>query len=176
MPIKTMLETGSPESFWTKITWSSISPGVRSRTLPAMVEAQKAQPIRQPTWEEMQTVFPWWYCIRTDSMQLPSASSQRYFTVPSSLEVCFRATTGGVRRQVSRSFSRRGLERFVISSKLSAPFWSQEKSCLPRKAGSPRERSMSVISCWVMDRMSFMLLSSCGRCKSRLSPAAGARG
>ena len=49
MPIKTMLETGSPESFWTKITWSSISPGVRSRTLPAMVEAQKAQPIRQPT-------------------------------------------------------------------------------------------------------------------------------
>ena len=59
MPISTMLEMGAPESFWTKITCSSSSPGVRSRTFPAMVDAQKAQPIRQPTWEEMQTVFPW---------------------------------------------------------------------------------------------------------------------
>ena len=59
MPISTILEMGAPESFWVKITWSSISPGVKSRTFPAMVDAQKAQPIRQPTWEEMQTVFPW---------------------------------------------------------------------------------------------------------------------
>ena len=176
MPMRTMLETGSPESFRTKITWSSISPAVRSRTFPARVEAQKAQPMRQPTWEEIQTVFPWWYCIKTDSMQFPSASSQRYFTVPSSREVCFRAIFGGVRVQHSFSFSRSGLERFVISSQLSAPFWSQLKSCLPRKAGSPNSRRSSVSSGRVMDRMSFILFSSCGRCRSRRSPGAGARG
>ena len=32
--------------------------GVKSLNLPAIVDAQKAHPIRQPTWEEMQTVFP----------------------------------------------------------------------------------------------------------------------
>ena len=58
MPMRTMLEMGRPESSWVKRTWSSISEGVRSRTLPPRVEAQKAQPIRQPTWEEIQTVFP----------------------------------------------------------------------------------------------------------------------
>ena len=49
IPISTMLETGSPLSNWVKRTWSTISAGVRSRTLPPRVEAQKAQPIRQPT-------------------------------------------------------------------------------------------------------------------------------
>ena len=76
-------------------TWSSISAGVRSRTLPAMVEAQKAHPIRHPTWEEMHTVLPWWYCMSTVSMQLPSDSSQRYLMVPSNRDTCLRATCGG---------------------------------------------------------------------------------
>ena len=49
---------GAPESFWVKITWSSSSPAVRFRILPPTVEAQKAQPIAQPTWEEMQTELP----------------------------------------------------------------------------------------------------------------------
>ena len=59
-----------------------------------MVDAQNLQPIGQPTSAEMQTVLPWWYCMRTVSMQLPSRSSQRYLTVPSSLEICLRATVG----------------------------------------------------------------------------------
>ena len=59
IPISTMLETSAPESIWVKSTWSSISAGVKSLTFPAMVEAQKAQPIRHPTWEEMHTVLPW---------------------------------------------------------------------------------------------------------------------
>ena len=96
MPIKTILEMGSPESFWAKITWSRISDGVKSLTLPAIVDAQKAHPIRQPTCEETQTVLPWWYCMTTVSMQLPSSSCHRYFTVPSSLETCLRATEGAV--------------------------------------------------------------------------------
>ena len=58
MPMRTMLETGSPLSSWVNSTWAIISAGVRSRTLPARVEAQKAQPMRQPTWQEMHTVFP----------------------------------------------------------------------------------------------------------------------
>ena len=53
-----MLLISSPESIWVNSTWSSISAGVRFRTRPAMVDAQKAQPIRQPTWEEMHTVLP----------------------------------------------------------------------------------------------------------------------
>ena len=60
IPIKTMLETGTPLSIWVNSTWSSISAGVRSRTFPAMVEAQKAHPIRHPTWQEMHTVLPCW--------------------------------------------------------------------------------------------------------------------
>ena len=59
--------------------------------------------------------------------------------VPSSRDTCLRATLGAVMKQVSVSFSRRGLERFVISSKSVAPRWSQVNTCLPRKAGSPRE-------------------------------------
>ena len=59
MPISTMLETRSPASFCVKSTWSSSSPGVRSRTFPARVEAQKAQPMRHPAWDEMHTVLPW---------------------------------------------------------------------------------------------------------------------
>ena len=55
-----MLEMGTPLSNWVNSTWSSSSEGRRSRTLPAMVLAQKAQPMRQPTWDEMQTVLPWW--------------------------------------------------------------------------------------------------------------------
>ena len=59
MPMMTMFEIFSPISVWEYSTSSSISDGVRFRTSPPMVEAQKAQPIRQPTWDEMQTVRPW---------------------------------------------------------------------------------------------------------------------
>ena len=59
IPISTILEISRPESSWVNSTWSSISPAVRSRTFPATVLAQKAQPMRQPTWEEMHTVLPW---------------------------------------------------------------------------------------------------------------------
>ena len=156
MPISTMLDTGRPESIWVNSTWSSISAGVRSRTLPAMVEAQKAHPIRHPTWEEMHTVLPWWFCIETVLMQLPSASSQRYLMVPSSFDTCFRATLGAVRMQVSFSFSRRDLERFVIPSKSVTPRWSQVNTCLPRKAGSPRDWRNAVISGNVSDFKSVM--------------------
>ena len=58
MPINTMCETGRPDSFSENSTSFSISEGVRFRTSPPMVEAQKAHPCRQPTCEEMQTVFP----------------------------------------------------------------------------------------------------------------------
>ena len=89
-------------------------------------------------------------------MQLPSASSHRYFMVPSSLDTCFRATLGTVRMQVSHSFSRRDLERLVISSKDVAPRWSQVNTCLPRKAGSPRDWRKAVISGNVSDFKSVM--------------------
>ena len=59
MPMSTILDTSRPLSAWVKITCSAISPAVRSRTLPPRVEAQKAQPMRHPTWLEMQTVLPW---------------------------------------------------------------------------------------------------------------------
>ena len=59
MPISTMLLISRPESSWVNSTWSNISAGVRSRTFPATVEAQKAHPIRHPTWEEIHTVLPW---------------------------------------------------------------------------------------------------------------------
>ena len=34
--------------------------GPQIRTFPPRVEAQKAQPMRQPTWLETHTVLPWW--------------------------------------------------------------------------------------------------------------------
>ena len=57
MPIRTMWEISRPESSWVNSTSSSISWGSRRRTRPPMV-AQKAQPMRQPTSEEMHTVLP----------------------------------------------------------------------------------------------------------------------
>ena len=86
-----------------------------------MVEAQKAQPMRQPTWEEMHTVLPYWYRMSTDSTQLPSESFHKYFTVPSREETCLRSTVGGHRRQISASLARRALGRSVISSKERTP-------------------------------------------------------
>ena len=52
-------------------------------------------------------------------MQLPSGSCHRYFMVPSSLETCFRATTGGGddTSAPGRASARRALGRSVISSK-----------------------------------------------------------
>ena len=58
MPMSTMWEMGRPESTWVNRTSSSISKGSSRRTRPPMVEAQKAQPIRQPTSVEMHTVLP----------------------------------------------------------------------------------------------------------------------
>ena len=76
--------------------------------------------------------------------------------VPSRADTCFRATWGRVIRHSAASFSRRDLERLVISSKEPAPRWSQRKSCLARKAGSPRSFSQAASSGWVMDLMSVM--------------------
>lgn len=70
--------------------------------------------------------------MTTVSTALPSARPQRYFIVPSSAETCFLSTLGGVRKKRSASLARRGLERFVISSKLSAPRPSQVKICFAR--------------------------------------------
>ena len=38
-------------------TWSSISPAVRLRATPPMPEAQKMQPMAQPTWLLTHTVW-----------------------------------------------------------------------------------------------------------------------
>ena len=119
-----------------------------------MVLAQNAQPMRQPTCDEMHTVLPWWYCISTVSMQLPSDSSHRYLMVPSSRDSCFRATVGAVIKQRSASFSRSGLERFVMSSKDVTPRCSHVKTCLARNAGSPSSLRKQASSCWVMDLIS----------------------
>ena len=59
MPIRTILEIGSPESIWLNSTWSRSSEGLSLRTSPPSVDAQNLQPIRQPTSEEMHTVLPW---------------------------------------------------------------------------------------------------------------------
>ena len=59
--------------------------------------------------------------MSTDSTQLPSDSSHRYLMVPSSLDTCFRATWGGVRKASWESFSRSALDRSVISSKEVTP-------------------------------------------------------
>ena len=58
MPIITTPSMRSPRSCEAAVSWPSISDGARSRTLPPMVEAQKRQPMRQPTCEEMQAVVP----------------------------------------------------------------------------------------------------------------------
>ena len=60
MPIRTMLEIFLPESSSEKSTSSRISEALSERTSPPIVEAQKAQPCRQPTWQETQTVLPCW--------------------------------------------------------------------------------------------------------------------
>ena len=58
MPMSTIWEMGWPESTCVNRTWSSISNGSSRRTKPPRVDAQKAQPMRQPTSVEMQTVLP----------------------------------------------------------------------------------------------------------------------
>ena len=77
--------------------------------------------------------------------------------VPSSLETCFRATVGTVSRHCSFSFSRRGLERLLISSKEVTPRWSHVKICFPRKAGSPIAFISAVSSSGVRDFKSIIL-------------------
>ncbi|CAN4024092.1 5'-nucleotidase, partial [Dysosmobacter welbionis] len=70
---------------------------------------------------------------------------------------------GAVMKQVSFSFSRRDLERLVIPSKSVTPRWSQVNTCLPRKAGSPRDWRKAVISGRVSDFKSVMDRSSIPR-------------
>ena len=146
-----------------------------------MVLAQKAHPMRHPTCDEMHTVLPWWYCMSTVSMQLPSASSHRYFMVPSSLDTCFRATVGAVIQHVSASWTRRGLDRSVISSKERTPRCSHVKTCRARNAGCPIPLKKEVSSPSVMDLMSVInsLLgvipcAAYGRYKIRPCRASGA--
>lgn len=94
MPIMTMPSMRSPVSICAMRTCPISSPAVRSRTLPPMVDAQKRHPMRQPTCEEMQTVLPCLYFITTASTQLPSASPNRYLTVPSIADTSLRSTVG----------------------------------------------------------------------------------
>ena len=56
--MSTMCPIFRPDSFSENMTSSSISPASRLRTRPPMVDAQKAQPWRQPTWVEIQTLLP----------------------------------------------------------------------------------------------------------------------
>ena len=42
-----------------QMIWPSISAGVRLRAQPSSVEAQNAQPIRQPTCVDRQSVLPY---------------------------------------------------------------------------------------------------------------------
>ena len=91
----TTLDTRSPVSFWIAYTWASISPTVRFRTRPPMPEAQNLQPMRQPTWEEIQTESPWWYCIHTLSTTCRSDRAKRNFFVPSIFDVCTRSACSG---------------------------------------------------------------------------------
>ena len=102
--------------------------------------------------------------MTTDSTQLPSRSFQRYLIVPSSFETCLRATEGAVMSYSPSSFLRRGLERFVMASKLTAPRCSQVKTCFARNFGSPMAANASCISASVMDlRSCFMRVSSAYR-------------
>ena len=59
MPMSTIFESSSPDSFCENMTSSSISEGSSPRTSPPIVDAQNAQPWRQPTCVEMHTVLPW---------------------------------------------------------------------------------------------------------------------
>jgi hypothetical protein len=107
------------------------SEGRRSRTLPPMVEAQKAQPIRQPTCVEMQRVFPCLQRIKTLSMHSPSYRRNKYLTVPSMAEVSFFSTCGSVYTHRSLKSARRLLGKEDISSKGTPPC-KKEKSCAAR--------------------------------------------
>ncbi len=52
------METRSPVSRAAAYTSFAISPAVRLRTRPPCVEAQKRQPMRQPTCVDTHTVLP----------------------------------------------------------------------------------------------------------------------
>ena len=84
----TTWEIFSPVIFPTSETSPSISPARRFRCRPSSVEAQNLQPMRQPTWEEMQTLFPKWYFMNTASTRASSSMAKRNFCVPSSFEIC----------------------------------------------------------------------------------------
>ena len=88
-----------------------------------MPDAQKAHPIRQPTCEEMQTDQPNLYFIRTDSTRLSSGSLNRYFLVPSSLEIWISTGSGTVMYASFESFSLSAFERSVICEKSVARLW-----------------------------------------------------
>ncbi len=87
VPMTTTFPTFSPVSLSMEIIWSAISPTVRFLCSPLIAEAQKPHPIRQPAWDEMQTVFPNLYFINTVSMELPSFRPNKYFLVPSFSEL-----------------------------------------------------------------------------------------
>ena len=123
MPISTKEEMGSPACRSASYTSPSISAGVRLRTSPPRVEAQNLQPIRQPTWVEMQRLKPCSYRIRTASTQLRSGNSSSSFTVSSSRLSSRRRVVRVVRKAVSSSFCRRAAERLVISPKEPTRFW-----------------------------------------------------
>ena len=57
------------------ITCAAISPAVRLRCSPFSVDAQNAQPIRQPACVETQTLLPYVCRMSTVSAVCPSANS-----------------------------------------------------------------------------------------------------
>ena len=133
MPIRTMLETFSPVWRCAAITCSSISAGVRFRLSPLRVDAQKAQPIRQPACVEMQTVLPCLYRISTLSTFSPSSNPNRNLTVPSRAETSFFSTDAAVTKAVRASFSRRDSGRSVICAKSATSFLcTHSKTCRAR--------------------------------------------
>ena len=118
-PIMTMLSTRSPEIVWIRYIWSNISDGARLRTMPSSVDAQKRQPMRQPTCEEIHTELPWWY-------------------VPSICDTCTRSAVSAVRRQFSFNVFLKLSGRFVICSKSVTSFWcSHWYTCDARNFFSP---------------------------------------
>ena len=58
MPMSTRWFTGFPAALSLTMNSSSISQAFRFRFLPPMVEAQKLQPMAQPTWVDMQRELP----------------------------------------------------------------------------------------------------------------------